>query len=346
MRKLDINLHDTHIGIWQDDANDPTFRAEIFGPLIRAMRDRGWTIGADPTVRYASLRPNYRLGKRGDLRAELRCSGRVVEIKLWSEAARQDNRNGRRYDFDKRERAPYLDRLRFDLETRRILAWLGQRAALTVKSPPRAGKIAPGAMTAMEFIAQDYRESWHADKALGRPVAKYDYNRTSRDGEQIEHGQKIWFTDRKGRICCGTAYYNINNMWWIVSGEWSLSNKSTGEIYTRQPADLRTKLNTRARRGRLEAELAVAIRAMNFRRAETLRQVLFGRELTYGIWAKDHDAFYRPNYSGYTTDTLSAGRYTWDEAADAVRRCPEDLRLVLPSGEHLSAAEFATARAA
>lgn len=345
-RKLDINLNDTSIGIWQDNASDPTFRAEIFGPLIRSMRVRGWTIGADPAVRYPSLRPTHRLGKRGDLRAEIRCSGRVVKIKLWSEAAPSENRNGPRYGFNQRKGAPYLDRLRFDLETRRILAWLRDRAEITEKRPPRAGTIAPGAMTAMDFIAEDYRTSWHADKELGRPVAKYDDNRTSRDGDLIEHGQKVWFTDCKGRICCGTAYYNINNMWWIVSGEWSLSNKGTDEIYTRRPANLRKKLNERARRRRLEAELALAIRSMNFLHAETLRKILFGQELTYGIWAKDHSAFYRSNYSGYTTDSISAGRYTWDEAADEVRRCPDGLRLVTPDGKHLSASDLGMVRAA
>lgn len=345
-RKLDINLHDTSIGIWQDDANDPTFRAEIFGPLIRSMRDRGWTIGAGPTVHYAILRPTHRLGKRGNLRAELRCSGRAVEVKFWSEAAPSENRNGPRYGFDHRKNAPYLDRLRFDLETCRILAWLGDRAEITLKRPPRAGTVAPGAMSAMDFIAENYRTSWHADKELGRPVAKCDSNRISCDGETIQHGHTVWFADQKGRIRCGTAYYNINNMWWIVSGEWSLSNKATHEIYTRQPVDLRKKLNERRRRGRLEAELALAIRSMKFLRAETLRKILFGRELTYGIWAKDHGAFYRSNYSGYTTDSIAAGRYTWDEAADEVRRCPDGLRLVTPDGSHLSASDLGMARAA
>ncbi len=345
-RKLDINLYDTSIGIWQDNANDPTFRAEIFGPLIRSMRIRGWTIGVDPSVRHGSLRPTHRLGKRGNLRAEIRCSGRVVEIKFWSEAAPSENRNGPRYGFDHRKNAPYLDRLRFDLETRRILTWLRDRAEITEKRPPRSGTVAPGEMTARDFIAEGYRTSWHADKELGRPVAKHDYNCTSLDGERIEHGQKVWFTDRKGRICCGTAYYNINNMWWIVSGEWSLSNKATHEICTRQPADLRKKLNERARRGRLEADLAFAIRTMNFLRAETLRKILFGRELTYGIWANDHSAFYRSNYSGYTTDSIAAGRYTWDEAADEVRRCPDGLRLVTPDGKHISASDLGMARAA
>lgn len=346
LRKLDIILHDTHIGIWQDDARDPSYRAEIFGPLIRQLRDRGWTIGPDPRCHWPTLRHHHRVGKRGDLRMEISCSGRAIELKFWAVTWARDNPNGPRYDFGKRKRMSFLDRLRVDLETRRILAWLAGRADLTIERRGLNPGLDDDGLTAIAYIEKRYAESWHKDKVLGRPVCDSPSNRRSADGGEVEHGATVWFVGDKGRICRGTALYNLNSMWWVVTGRWGLHNKSCHEIFVRQPEDLRRKRNERQRRVRLEGELSRAIQTMRFPRAETLRKVLFGQSLTYGIWAKDHGAYYRPDYSGYTTDSIAAGRYTWDEAADEVRRVPNELQLVTPDGKRLSASDLGMARAA
>ncbi|MFV1591269.1 hypothetical protein VWZ88_01715 [Phaeobacter sp. JH20_36] len=82
MRKLEINLHDSHIGIWQDDPNEPSFKEEVYGGLIRLLRDRGWTTHKDPEAKrnWASLSPNTRQAAKGNLRAHIQTAGRCVEL--------------------------------------------------------------------------------------------------------------------------------------------------------------------------------------------------------------------------------------------------------------------------
>lgn len=348
-RRLDVNLHETHIGLWQDNPNDSSFKVEIFDGLLRLLKRRGFKITADPTVsrRHRCISPSYRIAARGDMRAAIHVSGRVVQLDWWSERSLSENSNGPRYGFDKRRRMPYLDGIRFELERKHILAWVAERADLSFKAPRGAKRcgIGRGELTAAEYIQAQYADCWHTDKALGRPKAE-DYNRKSADGGMIEHGARVWAVGRKGRIFTGVAHYSLNNRWMIATGAYGIEWASSFEVYTRRPENIRVKRNERARRKRLEGELAKAIMAMNFLRAEVLRKILFGAELTYGIWATDKSAYYRSNCSGYTTDRIAAGRYTWDEAAREVRRVPGELRLVLPDGTMLEAHQLDQAQAA
>ncbi|WP_147080019.1 hypothetical protein [Methylobacterium haplocladii] len=347
-RKLDINLYDTHIGIWQDDANDPSFQKEIFGPLIRLLHDHGWVVRADGLTRYRSLRPNYRLGWRGDLRVAIQISGRCIELVFWSGLAEPSNPNGLRYDFDKRKRAPYLDRVRIDLETRRILTWLRQRAALTI-SPPRHVPcgIGFGEMSADTYIDRSIRSSGHYVPELGR--ARF-YNepreQTSGDRRQLSHDSTVWFRDRKGRVLRGRAFYSLGQNWLVAAGRWGVYHVQHWDLFVAPPADLRGKSNARARRSRLEGELTRALRRDDYRRAEVLKQILFGNAPIYRIWSRKNDCYYAPNSSGYTSDALGAGRYMRDEAESEVRRVPHILSLVTPDGRHLRAEELDQAKAA
>lgn len=339
-RALDINLHDTSVGIWQDDANDPTFRSDIYAGILRLFRRRGWKVAADPRIlkHHRCLSPDHRIAARSDMRAEVSFSGRHIEITFWSETWPMVNQNGRRYDFDKRAKLAFLERCRVDAETAKILEWVGSRASVSIKT--RGQKVEPGGLTAMEFVQQRYAEGWHNDKALGRPVCTQIYNSKSCDEGVVEHDSTVWFADRKGRICRGVALYNINNMWWIITGRYGLENKGSHDIYVRQPADLRSKQNATARQKRLEAELAAAIRRCDFKRAELVKTIAFGASPTYGIWSRKWNTYYAANYCGYTGDAVSAGRYTWAEAVAEVRRVPHILSLVMPDGSHLQAEDL------
>lgn len=333
MRKIDVRLNDTTLGIWQDDANDPTFHSKIFVGLIRLLRDRGWMVTEDHEVseRFRSLRKAHRLAHKGALRASMRISGCCIEITFWSETWKNENRHGHRYDFDKRPRFTYIDRLRLTLEERAIIGWLAARSEVTISRAmvmPSSGTI-----TATDYVQAQYAKSWRTDKVLGRPICQYDNNRKSADGALLEHGQTAWTTDSKGRIVRGVALYNINNMWWVIAGPHGLMNMGCWEIFATQPPDLRRKRNDRRRRERIEAEIARAIAGDDFDRAATLRRVAFGAEPIYRIWSRKNGAYYRPQYCGYTTDLSSAGRYTRAEAEREVRRVPHILHAIGPDGE-------------
>jgi hypothetical protein len=329
-KPISINIHDSHLGIWQDDPQDETFRSEIYGVLIRQMRDRGWSIGRneDTHRHYRSISPNQRVGARGTMLCDIELAGRTVEVEFWSTTAKQENRNGRRYDFNKMKRMSKLDRLRVELEFRRIIAWL--EAVAPVKVTRRDDQDLPP----MQRIEKGYAESWHKDKDLGRPVCSCDSNRKAKDGALLEQGQTVWFADRKGRIVRGTAYYNINNMWWVIAGG-KLFNEACFYLLAAPPADLRTKQNERARRSRLEAELQIAVKRMDYQRAHVLKTIIFGTEQTYMIWARDNQAYYRSQYAGYSSDTAGAGRYTRAEAEAECRRVPHELEMVCPDGSHV-----------
>lgn len=328
---ISIIINDSHIGIWQDDPGDETFRSDIYGSLIRQMRARGWSIGRNDQIHrhYRCLSPGRRVGARGTLLCDIEISGRVVRVDFWSTTAKQENRNGRRYDFDKMARMSKLDRLRVEIEFRRIIAWLEGIAPVEVKR--RGGEN----LSPMERIEKGYADSWHSDKDLGRPVCEYDYNRKSADGHLLEQGQTVWIPDSKGRMLRGQAFYNINSMWWVIAGG-ALFNKSCSEIFADAPCDLRTKRNDRARRSRLEKELQTAVQRMGYRRAEILKTIIFGTEQTFMIWARDKRAYYRSQYAGYSTDTAGAGRYTKAEAEAECRRVPHELEMVCPDGKRVS----------
>lgn len=121
-------------------------------------------------------------------------------------------------------------------------------------------------------------------------------------------------------MCTGIALYNINNMWWVVSGKYAVTNEASFSIYVDNPGDLRRKRNEGTRRKRLEAELAKATKQMNFRRAQVLRDVLWPRdESIYLLWHKEHQAYHRSGFSGYSTNTVDAGRFTRAELSGWVK---------------------------
>lgn len=328
---ISIIIHDSHIGIWQDNARDDTFRSEIYGALIRQMRNRGWAVGRNDQVHrhHRCLSPDQRVGARGTLLCDIQLSGRVVKVEFWSTTAKQLNQNGRRHDFDKMKRMAKFDRMRVELEFRRIIAWLETIAAVEVKRRDELN------LPPMKRIEKRYAESCHSDKELGRPVCNYDCNRKSADGQLLEHGQTVWIPDNKGRILRGRAFYNINNMWWIIAGD-VLFNKGCFEIFATVPDGVREKRNERASRKRREMELQIAVQRMDYHRAQVLKSIIFGAEQTYMIWARNHRAYYRSQYAGYSSDTAGAGRYTKAEAEAECRRVPHEIEMVCLDGKHVS----------
>lgn len=332
-RKLSIRLHDTHIGIWQDDANDPSFRRDIFLKLAKQMRARGWTVAPDPHVlkNHRIISPHFKLANRGSMCASLKVSGRCCEVDYWSVAARRNNPNGPRYDFDKLERMPYLDRKRFLLERQKICAWLTSVADVTVARSTNRRDLP----RAMDFIAAQYAESWHTDKDLGRPVCRQEGNARSADGGKLEHGGTVWFRGRDGRWRRGQALYHINNMWWVVENAYSWRNMACFKLHVSAPTNPREKRNDKARRAALEGELVKALKTSNDQRAAVIQAILFGSDAAHFIWSRKNSAYYRTNYSGYATDQMHAGRYTRAEAEAECKRVPHILEMVCPDGKHV-----------
>lgn len=333
-RQVNLHLSDTHLGISQDDPSDASFRRDIFQGLIAHLRGRGWKVIPDQRVlkHHTCISPNYKTARKGELRAEIEVGGCSCTIKFWSEAARRDNPNGPRYDFDKFDRMSYLDQKRFLLERQKIIDWLTGECRATITRPVNRNSYG----TASDYIAARYAECWHSDKELGRPVCKDANNARSADGGEVTHGCTVWFRGRDGRWRRGQAFYNINSMWWVVENRFSWRNLSCFELHVKQPTNLREKRDDRSRRRALERELKRALQASNYARADEVNRILFGDNAPHFIWSRKDDAYYGTDYRGYTDSQLSAGRYTRAEAEAECRRVPHILEMVCPNGDRIS----------
>lgn len=334
MRQLDINAHDTTIGLWQERADDPTFRDEVYKGVIALLRRHGWKVKPDKSV-HRSIARDFRLADKGPMHCAIHLSGRVVTLEFWSTGWKNENRHGHRYDFDKLGRMPFLDRMRFERTFVILMDWLRTVAELSGDCGPRGSIFR--LPTPDERIATQYAKDWHKDRELGYPVPRQSWEDKAADGGRIVHGAPVWYRDRKGRVRRGRAFYKGGTQWMIRENDKVLAHVFTTEILGGRPADLRGKDNVKLRRRRLEGEMARAAGVGDFVRAQRLKEILFGAEDLWMIWATDKRAYYGPLYSGYVDDPRLAGKYTQAEAMKEVRRVPHELMAVAPDGTRIPA---------
>ena len=346
-----VSFGDASLNVWEDPGRreplqwqtwERQFKKQVFKRIIQQLNRLGWKVGPwDKAEQFRAIADSHRTCRKGDLQGELDLSGRCIKFEMWQSVANIDREDGDgRYDFDKEKRMPYLLWLEMERTRRRIRTYLcnvfSGYEPNGAKNDGRNEKRGPGALTAMEWVEACWRTSWHF-KGDTSTYTISDCNRKSTDGKLIEHGQRVYFADRKGRMSTGIAYYNINNMWWVVTGKYGVSNEASFDLYVDNPGELRRKRNEGLRRKRLESELSRAVKAMDFRRAEILKNILFPpEEPLYLIWHKGHDAYHRPGACGYTTDAIQAGRFTWEELGrfrPADGSMEDHLSLIVPLDE-------------
>lgn len=309
-------------GVKGADEWESRFKGEVFTRVVQQLNRLGWACTVDPidphdvkhyggkVARWAKER--RRSCRKGDMQAELSISGRCIELQFWQDVQNVSNPNGGKYDFDKEARMTYLQRLEMNRTRNRIRDYLCN-VFTGYTFEPRDPSIGPMGVTAEEMAAHRRRTSGHYVPELDR-ARIHSRNDHAADGGTIFHGAKVWVLDSKGRIVTGTAYYDLNSTWQIVTGRYGLFHAQTGKIFTRQPENLRIKRNASDRRKRLEREMQKAIERMNFERAATLRDILFpNAPALYVVWNKEHELYHRPGFCGYTSDKSKAGRFTTDE---------------------------------
>lgn len=341
-----VSFGDASVSVWEEsipsansvdgfkkrDAWEAAFKRQVFARIIQTLRRIGWTVA--PWVdaeKYKSkgFALSHRTCSKGDLQGELSVSGRAIKFEMWQDVTPPENPNGGRYDFDKEKRMPYVLRLEMERTRRRIRDYLcAVFSDYTFDSKRRTICKRQLQFTAMELIEQSYADSCHfkgdiADYLKNNGYTELpSYNCTSLDGQRIQHGQRVWFQDYDGRIGEGIAYYNINSMWWVVTGRYDRRNIGTGGIWVNPPENPRIKRNGRQRRNRLEGELAKAVKAMDFDRAKVLKGILWpAPEPLFHIIK--NGAYFRPSYCGYTDNPQDAGKYTEAELkpyADQIKR--------------------------
>ncbi|MBB5444613.1 MULTISPECIES: UvrB/UvrC motif-containing protein [unclassified Paraburkholderia] len=320
-----VVFHDASLHVWEEslmDARDAggwnaaqewerQFKHDVFKRIVQLLRRLGWTV--EPNT-YIFTGNNNRFARKGALKADLKLCGRHIEFDMFQNVnapTRPDH--GGRYEFNQEALMPYLMRIEMERTRRRIRDYLCNVFTGYVFEQPKRDKRGPNGVTALEWVQQSYAESSHFKGDL----TKYEisgYNNKSGDGGVIEHGSRVWFADYHGRIVTGTAYYNINNMWWVVTGKYDVRNEASFHLFTKCPQNLRVKRNADRRRKKLEKLLSAAVEKMDFERAAVLRDVLFpGNPELFNVWHDDHQMYHCAGFCGYTRDQSKAGKFTANE---------------------------------
>ena len=331
-----VSFGDASLSVWEDgiaaaleagglDAADAwklEFKRGVFARIVQQLNRLGWTceIPEDYIKMYStSSARNFRRCHKGELKGWLEITGRCINFEMWqgvNTPTRPDH--GGRYESNKEAIMPYVLRLQMERTRRRLRDYLcNVMDCYTFDTKRRSIYLKPLERTAMDSIQAHYDESSHF-KGVGWDKRKAEPgmagNLMSADGVMLDHDQRVWFFDRKGRINTGIAYYNINNMWWVVTGRHSYTNIANSELYAALPDNFRAKRNGNLRRRRLESELSKAIKAMDFERAATIRDLIFPRgERLFVVWHEEHKAYHCANFHGYTTNITDAGKFTTTE---------------------------------
>lgn len=326
-RKGNLSFGDARLAIWEEgisaardaggvrgaDAWEKQFKREVFKRIIQTLNRLGWTVGPDLDAEknYKCIAHGMRWCSKGDLKADLKVSGRSITFDMFQNVNAPDRPDhGGRHQSNKEFHMPYVMRLEMERTRRKIRDYLCAVFTDYKFTPADPRGMGPGICTAMERVERHHAAHRNKGRLVDFVAPKHSYK--SKDGDLLQHGQKVWICDRKGRVLPGTAYYNSGQMWWVVTSRYDYTNVANCEIWTVNPGDLRRKRNEWVRRKRLEALMSAAAARMDFKRAETLKNILFPpQESLYMIWTDRHGGtYFGPNYSGYTSDTTQAGKYT------------------------------------
>lgn len=351
-----VSFGDASVSVWEEGilaardvggfagerAWELAFKRQVFARIVQTLNRLGWT--CEVPVLYVKqygqrFAEKARECRKGDLKGFLDVTGRAIKFKMWqgiNTPTRPDH--GGKYESDKEACMPYVLRLEMERTRRRIRDYLcGVFTGYTFDADSRSIYRKPLAQTALECIERHYAESSHfkGDMAAYLKRNGYtelpSYNTTSADGARLQHGQRVWFRNEyTGRAATGIAYYNINNMWWVLTGRYDYTNQAAFHLHTRPPQNLRGRHFPERRRKRLEQELARATAAMNFERAAVLRDVLFPPDTgpLFHVRRKNDGAFWGPGSCGYTKDSIRAGKYTRAEAESITSSSDGELTMV------------------
>lgn len=311
---------------------EQTFKREVFARIVNTLNKLGWTciVPPDYIKQYSeSFARNWRYCTKGDLKADLSISGRCIELKMFQNVNAPDRADHEgRYQHDQEKHMPYLMRLEMERTRRRIRTYLCNVFTDYVVLPP-APKMGVHGATAMDMAQHRRRTSGHYRKELDRAEICNPAYAVSADGGRLENGMKVYAIDYHDRVIYGTAFYDLNGSWMVVTGRHHVAyNIWHKQIYVACPGDPRIKRNAAKRRKRLEGEMARAVASMKFERAALLRDILFpGNPPLYNVWHTGHQLYHRSNFQGYTSNQAEAGKFTADEVRAWVK-APNQVRHV------------------
>jgi hypothetical protein len=202
----------------------------ILEKLLNFMKERGFKIKHDEKVDKV-IREDHWYGRKNDLEFVANRYPRGFSIEFFQNI-KYENRHGGRYDFDKFKKMPYLIRLLWINEIKKMAKLL--ESLEIVNDTEVEYKLAE------DRIKKDFVKCWHHENIkdmnfklsdLDRQTDKYGYNHTDRDKKIIHNGEIKYFRNYKGYIQRGKVYHNINNMWWVIVNDTSYTNMADFELF-------------------------------------------------------------------------------------------------------------------
>ncbi|WP_175837051.1 UvrB/UvrC motif-containing protein [Burkholderia anthina] len=294
-----VVFHDADLHVWEEGLMDARnaggwksekqwerqFKRDVFARIIQCLRRLGWTVGpwAD-AEHYKVIAHAHRTCRKGDLQGELAMCGRHIEFEMWQDVQNGDNPNGGKYDFNKEDRMTYLQRLEMERTRRRIRNYLCNVFTGYEFQPPKVKSPNPDPLAY-------FNDRWDGEHEKRRSIHRFQrgedgwpsereinsWDRKDGDGTLLNHGDVRWLRDRNGRAIRGRVYGGINGMWLFVygPGERDHTHEPAGRFFTYRTGETPRKLfDLRARRNRIERDLAIAVKEMRFERAAKLRDAL------------------------------------------------------------------------
>lgn len=270
------SLHDASMHIWdrtisREEIFSHRPSRERFAQIRKIMRGLGFAVGLNPRHRkhYKAIAKHHYLATKGTLTAELGISGMHTELKFY-QPNRAQHPAGAQYDCTRLDNMEYLNRLEFKRAASKIEAYLERQGFQCSDFP--ALKSADGLEWLREKRLSDFDGRWATTGNHEYIEPIHTYNATDGDGAIVREGETRWAYDYDGYLIRGTAYYNLNNMWFLANARGHyLCNLSCGQLFSWRPGLLRRRKNGQSR---LNGELTKAIANQNFERAIILRDIL------------------------------------------------------------------------
>ncbi|AOG02866.1 hypothetical protein [Bosea sp. RAC05] len=252
-----------------------------FGHILKLLRDRGFKVTADPEIKARSLliSPSYRYGRRGDLQLNTHVYPTGAEFHFYQDTNRTHARSGR-YDFDQRQKMPYLTGKLFDLVIRDIERYLAGEGFVkhtkieTANPDPLAYFNAHWSMssdpTRGPLRFKRGADGWPADSEINC------WDRKDADGIVLNHGDTRHYRNHKGQLFKGRVYGGINGRWLYVYGPGArdFTHVSNWELFTAAPGAPRRDFGKAKRDARLDKDLQAALKDKDYGKAAKLIDVI------------------------------------------------------------------------
>lgn len=224
-----FSIHDTTINFAQNEEHFGACSEQythylLWEALLAELGRHGFYVSEDKDIkkRYPGLSKNRRYGRFDSL--EFKTERYPLGFRMtFFQNVNFANQHGGYYDFDKREKMPYLVGKRFEW-TVNIISNFFEQAGVVNKSEPLC-------RFAEDKIKLDFVKSFHhPQKNMRFELSELDgettdgVNGTDSNGKTIHNGDIKYFRDYSGYLQRGKVYHNINNMWWVITDKCTIRN--------------------------------------------------------------------------------------------------------------------------